>query len=382
MSRSPRVTFLTIMPSPYSRDLFAAIRADGRVQLEVLYMEMSAPDTRWGEVPLRDHERVLPGGWRNVGGGRVHWNPGVIRALRQSQPDLVVVAGYSSLTSQLAMRWLQRSRTPWIFWGESPGMRRLSGARAWLRTAALCPAVRWPHAIAAIGSGAVEAYRQTARKGIPVVNLPYYTELESFMNCCRQRSSSRVRILYCGQLIERKGLLPLLEAFTRLARDCPAAELMLVGSGPLEPRLKAVIPHDLQGRILFAGFQQVAALPQFFADSDVVVLPSLHDGWGVVVNQALGAGLPIVCTTAVGAARDLVTPGWNGAIVPPDDARALADELRRLISDPALRSEYSRNSRIRADEWTPAHGADRWVTLVHEVLATHRQASPVEAVSP
>ncbi len=88
--------------------------------------EMAAPDTHWAaRVPLPESAEILTGGWNNLGGGRVHFNPGVIGALRRSRPDLVVVAGYSSLTAQVAMRWLRWNRIPWVFWGEVPGMRRL-----------------------------------------------------------------------------------------------------------------------------------------------------------------------------------------------------------------------------------------------------------------
>src|SRR5882724_2115202 len=137
-----QVTFLTIMPSPYSRDLFAAIEADGRIAPHVLYMEMEAPDTRWGNVPLPEWSEVLSGGWRSLAGGRIHWNPGVAHAIAKTCPELVVVAGYSSLTSQIAMRWLHRRRIPWIFWGEVPGMQNRSAWGNRLRQFAQRPALR------------------------------------------------------------------------------------------------------------------------------------------------------------------------------------------------------------------------------------------------
>src|SRR5262249_56414173 len=92
------------MPAPYNLDLFEAMQADGRIRARVLYMEMAAPDTRWGDVSLPDGSEVLNGGWTSVAGGRIHWNPGVLAAIRRSHPDLVVVTGDSSLTAQLVMR--------------------------------------------------------------------------------------------------------------------------------------------------------------------------------------------------------------------------------------------------------------------------------------
>jgi len=369
------------MPSPYSLDLFAAMEADGRITPRVLYLEMAAPDTYWGQVPLPESAEVLPGGWRNLGGGRVHWNPGVIGALRRTRPDLVVISGYNSLTNQRAMRWLHRRKMPWIFWGEIPGMRTLGRWRGALRAFAQRPAVRWPDAIAAIGVRAVEEYRRLAGSGIDVVNIPYHTDLQPFLDAPRENSPERVRVLYCGQLIERKGLSTLLEAFLGLAEEFPKAELMLVGEGPLRHSLESQVPARLKDRVIFAGFQAVDDLPRFFGSADLFVLPSLHDGWGVVVNQALAAGLPVVCSSAVGAAADLVSPDQNGYIVPPADTPALAESLRRLIADGNLRNAFGERSRAAAHDHTPSRGVDRWVELAERVLARHASARATVATT-
>jgi glycosyltransferase involved in cell wall biosynthesis len=363
-----RVTFLTIMPSPYTLDLFAAIAADGKIAPHVLYMEMAAPDTYWGSVPVPEYSEILKGGWRSLGGGRIHWNPGVAGAIRRSRPDLVVVAGYSSLTAQVAMRWLHWNRIPWIFWGEVPGMRRLGLAGRVLRRVAQYPAVHWPDAIAAIGTVAASEYRRLARPDCNVFNIPYHTDLTQFLDQPRRTSSGKVRILYCGQLIERKGVGILLEAFLALADEFPELDLVLVGEGPLRQTLVERVPARLRDRVEFAGFQSVDQLPGFFSTADIFVLPSLHDGWGVVVNQALAAGLPIICSSSVGAATDLVNPGHNGFIVPPADAAALAAAIRDLASNCERRTAFGENSRARALDWTSARGVDRWVELAERVL--------------
>jgi glycosyltransferase involved in cell wall biosynthesis len=368
------------MPSPYSLDLFAAMEADGRITPRVLYMEMAAPDTYWGNVPLPESAEVLAGGWRNLGGGRVHWNPGAIAAIRQSQPDLTVISGYNSLTCQWAMRWLHRRRMPWVFWGETPGMRSLSRSRSALRAFAQRPALRWPDAIAAIGVRAVEEYRRLAGPRIEIANIPYHTDLKPFLDAPRTNSPEKVRILYCGQLIERKGLQTLLEAFLAFADEFPHSELMLVGEGPLRNALASQVPARMKDRVIFAGFQSVDDLPRYFGAADVFVLPSLHDGWGVVVNQALAAGLPIICSSAVGAAADLVSPDENGYVVPPADASALAAALRTLIADRELRLSFGERSRVVAQDHLPSRGVDRWADLAERVLA-RRASVPVTAAA-
>lgn len=375
------MTFLTVMPSPYTLDLFAAIEADGRIVPRVLYMEMAAPDTHWGSVPLPASATILDGGWRSIGGGRVHWNPGVIRAIRESSPDVVVVAGYSSITTQIAMRWLRWRRIPWIFWGEVPGMRRLHSWGTGLRALARYPAIAWPDAIAAIGTVAVNEYRRLAHARCEVANIPYFTDLAAFQRQPRSESTS-VRLLYCGQLIERKGVGDLLGAFLSLADELPQLTLRFVGDGPLKESLSAQVPDRLASRVDFAGFQPVEKLPEFFAAADVFVLPSRHDGWGVVVNQALGAGLPIICTDAVGAAHDLVTDDGNGYVVPVRDRQALAEAIRRVAVDAGLRARFAEHSRRRSEEWTPDRGADRWVSLASQVLVRRRKRAGRPTLDP
>ena len=86
--RSLKVCFLTVMPSPYTQDLFDAMWRDGRIQPRVLYLEMAAPDTFWGNVPLPDYATVLPGFWLHFLGGRVHFNRGAFARSPQSRLTL------------------------------------------------------------------------------------------------------------------------------------------------------------------------------------------------------------------------------------------------------------------------------------------------------
>jgi len=137
--RRLRAAFLTLMPSPYVQDLFEAIRTDGRIEPRVFYMEQSAPDTYWGRVSLPDYASYLPGRGFQVAGIRTHVNPGAWRTIAAWKPDVVVVAGYTSVTCHLVMNRLRKSGLPWIFWAERPGVRgrnRLLGGRERRRRAA------------------------------------------------------------------------------------------------------------------------------------------------------------------------------------------------------------------------------------------------------
>ena len=350
-----RVAFVTVVPSPYQRDLFAALATRSEVALRVHYMERTAPDSPWPERPLAQHEAYLPGFWLPIGRARVHLN---WRLPTPRDYDVIVCNTLMSLTGQ----WLMRSKlrtARWMFWGEKSGPRSI-------RHDFLTRPLHRAAGIAAIGSRAGRDYA-TRFPQTRVFNIPYHCDLQPFLDAPRcPRQPGTVTFLFCGQMIARKGIDQLLEAFASLPES---ARLLLTGREADLAPLLARLAASVRARIRYTGFQPPEALPRIFAQADVFVLPSRYDGWGVVVNQALGAGLPIIASDQVGAGCDLVSPGVNGFIFPAGSATALAEAMQRYISDPSLCETQGAASRRSAHEWTPEAGAGRWVKALQTVCA-------------
>ena len=351
-----KVALVSVLPSPYQRDLFAAIAALPEVKLSVFYMEHAAPDSPWPQKPLAPYERYLPGFWFNFGKARIHCN---WQLPSPADYDITII---NTLTVSLTGQWLMRARLrrkKWMFFGEKLGPR---SRKQDLLTAPLHRA----SGIAAIGSWAERDYRERF-PGVPVFNIPYHCDLQPFLDAPRPaRQPGTVTFFFCGQMIARKGLDLLLAAFAQLP---DSARLLLVGREAELPALLAALPESVRARVHYAGFQAPDALPQFFAQADVFVLPSRYDGWGVVVNQALGAGLPIVCSDQVGAGHDLVRDGENGAIFRAGDTASLAEKMRHFTQDHTLSARQGAASRARAADWTPTSGAQRWLTALHTITA-------------
>lgn len=350
-----RVAFISVVPSPYQRDLFRALARRPEVHLNVYYLEGAAPDSPWPEKALEPYEKILHGFWLPIGSARCHVN-WPLPKLRDF--DLVVMNTLMSITGQWLMRTVLRGRR-WLFWGERLGC----GGALHQRLAA--PLHR-ASGIAAIGSFAEEDYR--ARFPEPrLFRIPYFCDLAPFLAAPRRlRNDGHIVFLFCGQMIARKGIDLLLEAFQRLGSG---ARLLLVGREAELPPLLAPLPKEVRERIVYAGFQPPEELPHFFSQADVFVLPSRYDGWGVVVNQALGAGLPIICSDMVGAGRDLVEEEVNGLHFPTGDSGALAEKMQRFLVHPSLCDHWGDVSRRRAPHWTPEAGAARWVETFQTVLA-------------
>jgi glycosyltransferase involved in cell wall biosynthesis len=126
-------------------------------------------------------------------------------------------------------------------------------------------------------------------------------------------------ILFSGQLIHRKGIDLLLQAWSRISERAPAWRLVICGSGEYAPMVKSAAGAEYRG---FVPPQQLADLMRL---SRFFVLPSREEHWGVVVHEAACSGCGLLLADAVGAMDDLLT--GNGHAFESGSAAGLADIL-------------------------------------------------------
>lgn len=144
-----------------------------------------------------------------------------------------------------------------------------------------------------------------------------------------------LRVLFVGRLSVEKGLEKLLDAVDSLG---DAVTLTIVGDGPFAP----LVQND--PRVQFLGARPRASLGAIYRAHDVFCSPARSETFGLVIAEALVSGVPVVATH-VGGIPTLVAHEHNGLLVPPEDAQALADALRRLANDEALRARLAANAR-------------------------------------
>jgi glycosyltransferase involved in cell wall biosynthesis len=116
---------------------------------------------------------------------------------------------------------------------------------------------------------------------------------------------------------------------------------------------------------IFAGFINQSAIRDFYAATDILVLPSRRTGeaWGLVVNEALQAGCAVVISEAVGCAREF--GGWERVeIIPVGDATALAGAVERLAVFPRELG-WAREGMKAYSTSTAAEALAREIRLLH-----------------
>jgi glycosyltransferase involved in cell wall biosynthesis len=122
----------------------------------------------------------------------------------------------------------------------------------------------------------------------------------------------------------------------------------------------------ITSRVEFRGF--VEDVSRELARLDILVHASvLPEPFGQVVLEAMAAGLPVVAANAGGPA-EVVTDEVNGLLYPTGDERALANALRRLAGDPALRDQLGQAGRARALDFSPSRIGPEVVNVYRRVL--------------
>lgn len=130
-----------------------------------------------------------------------------------------------------------------------------------------------------------------------------------------------------------KGLGFLLKAIAVLAPDFPELHLMVVGKPKKNsPNLKLISDLGISDRVRFTGALNQEAFVYHYARSQAAVVPSLYEGFGMPAGEAMACAVPVISTTG-GALQEVV--GACGLLVPPADAGALADAIKRLLTNPS-----------------------------------------------
>ena len=166
------------------------------------------------------------------------------------------------------------------------------------------------------------------------------------------------RIIFVGQYIERKGCVPLAQAFAAVADRLPGWELCMYGSGPLQ---SAIPVHPA---IKVMGFVQPEQLGVLYREARIFALPSLSEAWGLVVHEAALSGCQLLLSDAIGSAPDFATP-WNAELFRKDDFSSLVAALLKLskVTDQDLGRAQAASTTV-----AQSHGPHRFAQAIQAIV--------------
>lgn len=159
-----------------------------------------------------------------------------------------------------------------------------------------------------------------------------------------RESAAQKRVLFLGNLSERKGVSDLLQALAQPGFDDLPLEVVFAGGGDVEGYTAKAQALGVGDTVRFAGWCDQQQVAELMSQSDVLVLPSYDEGLPLVILEALAHGVAVVCTP-VGEIPAVLSDGVNAMFVEPGDIDGIAEVLQKVLREPGLLQTLGRNGR-------------------------------------
>jgi glycosyltransferase involved in cell wall biosynthesis len=301
--------------------------------------------------------RFLLGWWR------MHW-----------RPELFHIHGYT--TSLLfAIDWAHARRIPVVYEEHQTPDAQFDWWQGFQHS------INKATTVVAVSEKSAEALRAVCGVTRPIVVRPPLladpmASVSRGIDSAPERTGP-LRVVTVARLYVTKGLTYLLEAVTRVRQAHPATEFTVHGEGSLREELLAYASElGLDGEAIFVGaFTHRKELSRIMARTDIFVMSSILEGQPLGLVEAMAYGCPIVATR-VGGIPELITDGVNGLLCDPGDSAGLAQSIRNLIEDPALRGRLGQAARqsYESGPFQPASVCRHFISIYSDVL----QADPLK----
>lgn len=206
----------------------------------------------------------------------------------------------------------------------------------------------------------------TGALGVPPARVEVIVNGVPEPTVARLPAAGPLRLLFVGNLSDRKGVPELLQAMARPELAALPVALTLAGGGDVARYEAMARALGLGPRARFTGWAAQDEVARLLAQADALVLPSHDEGLPLAILEALAQGVPVVCTP-VGEIPQALADGREAWFVPPGDPAALARGLARVLGDPALREALRAQGRAL---YLRAFSMPRFFA---EVAAVHRR---------
>ncbi len=279
----------------------------------------------------------------------------------EQNPDVVVLCGwFHAPYRQLAfapklrnIRFIMGMDTPW--WGNWKQYLAPWMLRSYLK--------RIDHVVVT----GERSWQYARRLGIPLDNISlglYGIDYQALSPILRERTQSNWprSFLFVGRYSHDKAIDILATAYKQYRKEVTEPwNLICCGKGELEHHLQS------QPGIENRGFVQPTEMKDIWLNAGAFLLPSRFDPWPLALVEAASAGLPIVCTQVCGSSVEVIRSGYNGIIIPPEDAYALTKALLKIHNYYNDLPVWGKRAQYLAQPYSSQIWAERWLNIIKSV---------------
>ncbi len=208
--------------------------------------------------------------------------------------------------------------------------------------------------------------------GLEATAVPNIVDLSQF--------SFRLRSPLRPHLVCTRGFHPyyavdvVVRAFAEVRTVFPEAQLDLVGQGPMEEQIRAIVRELNLPGVNFCGVASRGTIGRYYDAADIFINASCLDNMPVSVMEAFACGTPVVTTSPEGM-RYLVEHERTGLLSPPGNAHALAQNVLRLLNNPTLASGLARNAYEESQRFGWKIVREQWLEIYRGTISNEGKAA-------
>ena len=384
-----KLLYIDDIPTPYRLGIFKSFQLKTDSQFKVYFCAASEPGRTWNlDFGNLDYEILLGKQWRpkkQKNPLSFKWNPGILKKLKQYNPNMVILAGYMHPTMQIVAWWCRKNNIPYGTICESSFLQSFSKGLKWkVKRCILSPFIRNMSFALPAGYKSEEYLRALGAYNQPMFHFPNTPDVTNIIELYQNKNSfekelrnkykipvhNRI-ILFAGRLIYAKRPQDILDVFFKIDNSTKKDwTLIFVGNGPLKDTL--VQKSSKKVNIVFTGWISPELLYKFMVLSDIFVLPSEHEPWGAVVNEAMAAGTAVVASDSVGAAHELIENYKTGYMFETKNVKQLTSILSKFMSNKINLVALGKNSQEKAIAMGHEFAVDNLQKAIAQIIKLNR----------
>lgn len=287
-------------------------------------------------------------------------NLGIIFYLFSRKPDILIIHGYETFTSWLAL-FIAKILNIKVIWRGEVTLRKETDLKNFFKKKILSLFFSKVNAFFYSCTGNKNFIKSFNIKEDKMFFIPCAVDNNFFQKNFNILKHSRIInrkslginnddfvVLFSARFTQRKRPFDLIKAFSKV--DCSKKRLLFVGNGPLLNEMKEMV-ENLNLDAIFVGWKNQSEISLMYSIANVAVVISEYDPSPKAMNEAMNFSLPIIVTNEVGTSSDLVKDGENGYIINLGDIEELTKKLSLLANDKPFTIKMGKKSQYIINDW-------------------------------
>jgi len=339
-----KVLIVTNILAPYRKELFEELN-NSKYDINVLALSEKEENREWEtyKEDLGFKMDVVPGIHKYIWSREIplHLNIPIVEYIERIEPDVIITSGYNNISYWEGLLYARAKNIKFIMWCGTT--LDTIGIDNKIIESIKRIFVNYADSYITYGTRATKylqrlgAERENIYQGCNTINMDRFRKR---VNTIEKSSEGKLKYLFVGQLIERKGVVELLKSWPK---NINKTKLTILGKGPKQNILKKIKYEKNMSNVNIEGYVERSSIHRYYAQSDVLILPSKKEVWGLVVNEALAAGLYVLCSFRAGAYPDLIKDTMFGIGIDPTSIKDMKNKIKQCFH----KKSYIRNNKDR-----------------------------------